>query len=735
MEFNISEILLRRKNKLTIQPMDTHFDQVEGAQTEIARYVVAITNNVEALGYTFDFDVLKVLMTYTRPALIVLHDALIPMLKALRGADVTYKPMYPNFPQQVAEASDAELFVNAILHYFTAGQWMPEYKSEPRMPLLNAGKKTVLSIGNENDLGEILVNLCASKTSLSRQDLEDIKTIFAAYPALIERLPDVIPMKENAAYIANLLMKNDPEGNFKVVSQHMNTATDVLRLIVAMSDGDLSLASETRFKHMRRPERRFIMNLLAKLGRIDEDLFRYRDEWLRIGEIIHPAEFMGGQYQNVRDCFHMLREEKKPLYFGGQVETGLEKHNVVEVSELLMKRPGEFARRLDKLIRDAKDRAEVNTVINHFAMIADKVSTPVLLQVRQAFIERDKKRETRVFFPKGNVAKAIIIPNELPEMSDEACRTVVNVCERALKINYAKRDNMGCVYIDEAMKDYIVPFSQRSASSGNKTLTRGSKVPIGSDAKVVRGFIWWTNTEYNRVDIDLSATVLDKDFNRMGEVAYYNMRDDKFKGYHSGDFVDGGPVDGEGVAEFLDVDIDSVTRNGGRYIAYQVYAFTRIPFCNLPNCRFGWMERSGLNDGEIFEPSTVEMAIKLQTNSTTSVPVLFDCVEKRFIWMDMNLDLYYGSRYTACRPNNAATNYNRVKVICEAYTDIAKPNMYDLIALNMAARGLHVADKQDADIIFSPDSTPVFRVGLDGEETQIPVITPYDVDYFMGELL
>lgn len=742
MTFDISEILLRRKNKLTIKPMDTHHELDEEAQVEIARYVVAITNNVEALGFAFDIEVLKVLMTYTRPVLIAFHDDLIPMLHALRGADVKYKPMYPNFPHQVAEASDAELFVNAIVHYLTAGEWTPEYKSTPRMPLLDVGKKTSLSIGTDDDLADVLLNLCSSKTSLSKRDLEDIRSIFASKPALIRRLPDEIPMKENAAYIARLLMKNDPEGNYQAISKYMRTATDVLRLIVAISDGDLSLASATQFKHMRRPERRLIMKLLAKLGRIDEDLFRYRDEWLRIGEIIHPAEFVGSQYQNVRKHFDVLRNEKKPLFFAGKVETLIADKDVIAASKYLEGRPGEFARRLDKLIRDAKSAADVNYIVNKFASVAESVSTPVLLQVRQAFIERGKEKETRVFFPKGNVARAHVAPNELPEIDDHVLQTVVSVCNRALISNYAKREHMGNVYIDSAMKDYIMPFSQRSASSGNKTLVRGSKVPLNGDANTVRGFIWWTNTEGNRrVDIDLSALIMDEDFGYKGHVSYTRLRDEDFNGYHSGDIVNGGPVDGDGVAEFLDVDIDSVVKNGGRYIVYQVYSFCGIPFCNLPNCRFGWMERNEPNSGEIFEPSTVEMAIKLQTNDITAVPVLFDCVERRFIWMDMNLDIataveHSRSRFWMSRPNNLESNLDKVKVVCKAFTDIAKPTMYDVIALNAKARGKIVSEMDEADIIFSPNDSPVFRQDFDDEKpVEIPIVTPYDVDYFMGKLL
>ena len=43
------------------------------------------------------------------------------------GANVEYRPMYPNFPKQVVEASDCELLVYALTHYWTWGKWLPDY--------------------------------------------------------------------------------------------------------------------------------------------------------------------------------------------------------------------------------------------------------------------------------------------------------------------------------------------------------------------------------------------------------------------------------------------------------------------------------------------------------------------------------------------------------------------------------------------------------------------------------
>ncbi len=35
------------------------------------------------------------------------------------GAHIQFTPMYPNFPQQMMDLSDADLYINAVIHYVT----------------------------------------------------------------------------------------------------------------------------------------------------------------------------------------------------------------------------------------------------------------------------------------------------------------------------------------------------------------------------------------------------------------------------------------------------------------------------------------------------------------------------------------------------------------------------------------------------------------------------------------
>ena len=738
-----NKILLRRKNLLIVEPTNADYEQTKNEQA----LVVPMMKNVQSLGYTFSKELFEALSHMNRDELKVFYSDLIPALKELVGADVEYNPMYPNFPTQVAEMDGIELFINAIVHYWSFGTLMPEYEKDERLPLIDVNKMALLSTGNHEDLMEIFKNLVASKTSLSAQDKEDVTTIIKDCADYANYLPDEIPLKENVALIGKLIIEEAPVKSASAISKYFRTATDVLRLVTALSDGDISLASKTKYRNLKRRERRMILDLLANCGNITEDLFRYQYEWIRVAEILHPFEYNYPRYKNVNKAFDTLRNDKKPLMFGGKVQAAILRKDMKAAADLLKSRPGEFARQLDKVLRDSDNPAYI---LECFKSVAVEISAPVLLQVRQHFIGRmaETPNPVRVFFPKGNLAKAMSIKNELPAIDKTICQNVAKACRDALIEQYKSKESLGKVYVDEEFKNYLVPFSQRSASSTNKSVVRGSQLPIKSDATAVRAFIWWTNTskgngwDAGRVDIDLSAAIYDSDWNYVEHVSYTRLRSGKMKAFHSGDITNGGSLNGKGVAEFIDVDIDAVAENG-RYIVYQVYNYTGQHYSSLENCRFGWMEREDVQSGEIFEPTTVNMVMDVNAEGVTAIPVIFDCVERKFIWCDMNLGIersHHGGI-------NLESNISGVTATCYAMTHLNKPNIYDLAMLNAMARGIVVTDRNEADIIFSNDTTVPFEIVIEKDETtgeekrvvkdkvDVPIITSFDTDYFMGNLL
>lgn len=693
----MNEILLRRKNKVILG--------TGTARVANDRYITAIMKNIEELGYTFSREMFDVLRTYSVNELTEFYLELKAALMKLVGANVVYMPMYADFPKGVMDAHFSELYINAMVHYWSDGILYPKNhrkRVNDRLPLFDETKVKVLQLGSEADVRQIFDNICMSRTSISKTDREDIAYLFETENM---KLPDDIPHKENAAYIAALYLQKKPLANVSELRKYVKTATDVLRLVTAMSDGDVSLAENTRYRSFSRRQRRMIMELLSGCPNIEEDMLRYKERWIRIGERIHPSEF---------DLAY------------GEYESALAE---------LVKRPGELARRLDQLLRETYKEP----VIRSFASVAEKVSTPVLLQVREHFLHRPEHTDVRVFFPKGRLAKCHSEQNNLPDIDERYCQEVVRICENALVKIYGQREPIGKVYLSEDYRNYVVPFSQRSASKALKTIVRGSRLPMASQTDAVRAFIWWTNMDKcdlesyddGRVDIDLSAAIFDENWNYMEHVSYTNLKSEKYKACHSGDIVNGGPVDGDGVSEFLDVDVDSVVRYGARYVVYQVYSFTGQNYAEMPHAMFGWMERADVNSGEIYEPKTVEQKLDLTAGSTVCIPVIFDCVKREFIWCDMNLSL--SGVHTNTVGNNLESNLSGVAAVCYSMVNMKKPDLYDLIALNVMGRGVLVDNREDADIVF--DTALYLNNDTVENERDKMVITPYDTELFMSEYL
>lgn len=696
-----NEILLRRKNRIIATR--------ENATGKNTQYVATIMKNVEGLGFTFSKELFEVLETLTKEELQDFYKEIIPMLKEMVGANVIYRPMYPNFPESVMEADAIDLYINAMVHYWSNGTLFPQEEKNERLPLFEETKVKVIGLGTEQDLKDIFTNLCQSKTSISETDKEDLSWMFMNMSV---QLPAEIPLKENAAIIGKLYLENYLFATAKDIQKYCKTATDVLRLITAMSDGDVSLATNTKFRSFKRKERRFLLKLLENCGGIEENMLRYKNRWLRVGERLHPAEYK--QFVKVNTAFDKLRNNGKIETFNGKVAKAINAEDYQSALILLKGRPGELARKLDFLLRNAEDKV---AIINTFKNVASNVSTPVLLQVKEHFAYRTEQVDSRVFFPKGNLARCYCIENKLPEIAPKYCKAIVQICENALVENYKTKDFLGNVYLAEEFKNYVVPFSQRSASKALKTITRGSKLPIPKNTKALRSFIWWTNTETDTVDIDLSAAIFDEKWNYMEHVSYTNLRSEKYKACHSGDITNGGDVNGNGVSEFLDVDIESVVKYGGRYVVYQVYTYSCQNFAELPHAMFGWMNREDVNSGEIYEPKTVEQKMDLTSQSIVCIPVIFDCVNMEMIWCDMNLSI--NGCHANYGGNNLESNLSGVAATCYSVVNMHKPNLYDLISLHIKARGLRTENKEDADVIFDVNEG----------------ITPFDTEVFMGEYI
>lgn len=666
---------------------------------ETPRHVIAaLQKNIAKLGFVLAPEVCERLEKLPVEKVDSFYKGLISGLREMVGAHREFRPMYPNFPEQVMEMSEAQLYWNAIVHYCT-NRLQPFAKRE-RPPLLDATEPKVIGLGSREDFERIFTLLVSAKTSISAQDKADVRWFVSQYRDDIARLlPAEIPSKENLATLGAALLRGT--GFERAwLSDRVKTATDVLRLAVAMADGDVSLAEPVKFAKFTRGERALFLSWLERHPNPTEDMLRWKGRWIRLGERLHPGDYKS-RFPKAWAAFDVLRNDRAFETFNSAVERKLVFGDGAAVVALLQSRPGELTRRLDHLLRTAKEPA---SVVAAFRQQAPAVSTPVLLQAMTHFEKRDEPGELRTFFPKGDVAKVQAVANVLPSLPTGTAYAIAEICETTLVARFAKLPSLGRCFLDPRLVDFLVPFSQRSASKALRTLVRGSRLPL-PECKVLRFFIWWRNGSA-RTDIDLSAALYDAAFKYVDVVSYYNLKN--FGGCHSGDIVDA-PL---GAAEFIDLDVEKTKAHGVRYIVMSINSFTMQPYCDLPECFGGWMARQQSNSGEVFEPRTVQDKVDIASNTRVCLPAVFDLVEKRVIWMDIALR---GSPFW----NNVENNLSGVSLMLHALVGLKKPTLHRLFSLHIKARGSSVSTSAEAQHIFSVNAGT----------------TPFDLDRIGAEYL
>ena len=646
--------------------------------------LATLQKNIETLGFLLSAEVVEKLQSTDPLKVESFYKRLVKDLETLVGAHRKFTPLYPNFPAQVMAASEVELYWNAIVHYITLDR--PQFEKADRPPLDEQPKYRVIGLGTRDEFDGLFTQLARSKSPYSPQDRDDVKWFVAQHRDGIRLLlPDAIPCKENVAVIAAELLRTVPNA-VGLLDPHVKSATDVLRIAVAMSDGDVSLAKACRkFGKFRRRERAALLGWIERAANRTEDMLRWKPRWVRLGERLHPGEY-AARFPQTAAAFDVIRNDRPFETFNARIEAGLLRKDTAAVLDHLDTRPGELARRLDHLARTSANPA---AVVARFGERAAKVSTPVLLQVMTHFRHRPHPAPLRAFFPKGQVANLFATEAKLPPLPAEVTGELAAICERTLLDRFATLSPLGPCHLDPKLADYLVPFSQRSAAKALRTLVRGSRLPL-PDCTTLRFFVWWKNGK-GRADIDLSAAMYDADYRHVSTLAYYNLKD--FGAHHSGDIVDAP----NGAAEFIDVDVAKCIDRRVRYVVMCLNSYTQQPYCDLPECFAGWMARSDPNSGEVFEPKTVADKVDVAADTQFCLPAVFDLTARRVLWADVALTT--NPRFA----NNVRNHLSGVSLMLRALTQLRKTDLHTLFDLHIRARGERVDDPADARTVFAVD--------------------------------
>ena len=712
-------ILLRRRLKLSLTP---------GKESN-PNHVKAIAINIAAMGFVLSKELIAVMETLPVNTLTALNNALSTELSHLVGAHVKYRPLFRNFPKDVPDTFEYyidrvvghleswfDITDNAKLlscgHLINTEKWdmsnlgacpicqfqLNDAELEPakeRKPL-NAKKERLkvrtITLGGQDEVFEIFKSLLSSNTSISPQDKEDIAIIFESGKEKVPYFfPESIPHKEVLSFVAGQVLQH--LDSFEIMEGRVKNVTDVLRIAVALSNGDVSLATATKFRKFSKKERRFLLSMLEGCPNMDEDMVRYASYWKRLGEILHPGEYKA-RFPKAFASFTKIRNNEKIATFNSRAEEFMLKGEIDALLKHLKSRPSELGRKIDYIVSNSYKKDFPN-VMETFTPIAQRIPTPTLLQIMANFrIRASKEKNIRIILPKGNLAKVQILDETRKPLSNDICVQMQNIIQIELKSRFAQLPSMGKVYLDSNLSSYVLPASQRSASKALFTIPRGSQVSLSND-DIVRMFIYWKELSGRRTDVDLSAILYDNDFNQKGHVSFTNYHEDGM--VHSGD-IQSAP---HGASEFIDINKKKVIASGVRYVAMNVYSYTGQPFVEMPEAFAGIMGRRQKNSGEIYEPKTVKTKFDLTADSEIAIPLIIDLYENKMIWTDLSLKARSGYR-------TLETNGKNVQRIAMALSQMAKykANIFELLYMHVESRGTFVDDPTEADLIFSEESIP-----------------------------
>lgn len=464
-----------------------------------------------------------------------------------------------------------------------------------------ADRVTVLHLGRPLgvELSALYGSLATATMPANEADLALLGDL--AELCLFEEQPQPIPVRERRAVINAARLKRP--GHPLLV----DTVTDVLRAVVVMSGGDVSLREPSRLRSLRRHQRRSIMAGLERVVAASwsklADVARHSEAWKRLGEWVHPHEYP--QYPQAQEVFVVARGERRVPTLAARVEHAFAMQDRAVAAGLLSQAPGMLVRSVDRLLREAGD-AEHELILEALEHCVPRVSGRVLLSLLEHLLNRTVPDAARVFLNQGG--RAWVTQDDRLPLDQEVVQRAVVVLEEEL---VSRLPDVGRLVVDPRVRALALPLSGKAVADGFGVMPRGSVTLL--EGELLRFFVYWQQRE-QRTDFDLSVLLLDEEFSSLGHLSWTRL--EGFGGCHSGDIVDAP----SGASEFIDLALRQVS---ARYIVPQVNVYSGEGFDEVAESMFGFMTRDTEQQGLPFEPRTVRVRSALRGTGRVVLPLVF----------------------------------------------------------------------------------------------------------------
>ena len=712
MNNSINSIALRHLNGIHIAKNTTNNVNETLSIEELATLI----KKFEGYGYIFSKELAIDISKEERNVIIDKLKSVIKVIEDFKS-DKNYIVFYKNFPDEVINMSEVDLYINQILHYWIG--YLPSNNENIIKEDIEPSKLVKareLNLIDDEMIEKLFIDLLSSNVTLSEQYLDDV-CVLANTKSIkeLENYMEYIQMKETLTTVSSYILKKEGVliGNFK-------TATDILRLIAKISGDELN-NKHIHFAYFSRTELSQLMTKLENLQNPIPDIKRYSKPWHTFFKL-YAKKINFNKYPKVRKAVDMLFGDIFYMTERGKINEQINRLSTMSEEDLdnLVKEftifYGDYIREILSLLNKAKDN-QYEKLLLGLENCVTKVNTRILFQLYDRIINLKAKDKTipRLVNSKGKWRRL----KESISLSDELLNRVLQIVEDGIKTQLKEKETLGKVFIDEDYKNIMLTTSEKDSNVSLRPMTRGSRIKFNPNAEVLRFFVAWKNLDektlkelntayskldektlkeltpmYSRVDVDLSALTFNENLEFNDVVAYYNQKKSGFA--FSGDITNAP----EGALEYINVfDLERLKKKGNRYILMQIRSYNGYTFEEINSVYAGVMELTSIEAKEkknMYSTAITE-GFQIVSSERTTNTILVDLKKFEYIWLDMNMDNYKLDIF------QNALNYEEIPYLNDMLRYFSRKQyitMYDLLKLNADVRGVLTKDKKEADIIF-----------------------------------
>jgi len=606
-----------------------------------------------SIGFKLSPNVMTHLNGLDTVNLFKLSNKILDSVRELIGDHVKHNTYFKQFPNNVP--SNEEFWFNTIIKNFFFGiidygiynhtydEMLSQQEelikdNKNNFKIINLGKKL-----NE-EITQLYSDLTKSNVLLNKNDRELLRNLVSdqhCSPSLI------CPLRENRAIIFAELLRNNKTQYIQV-----DTLTDILRIACELSDGDVTLNENTKFKSMKRGYRRFLLGEIHRLvtknkSKID-DAIKYREQFKKLLYILHPYEYPC--YCGAIELYQVLNKDIKHKTWGSRLQESFNNNDYYKVIRLLSDKPGVLIRHVDKVIREC-DKHQFDMFVETLKENIHKVNRRVLLSLKEHLNNRDIS--VKIYINKNG--KSYVKPNQYIKVDPYRLLTINNIIDNILCSDIPNTKYL-FIHKDLLENEIALPLTEKTKSEGFDVLPRGSIVSI-ENSDLIRFFVYWKQKE-KRTDYDLSVAFYDDKFNLLNHLSWDSIK--TVDGVHSGDIISAP----DGASEFIDINIKSLSKNI-KYIIPTINVFSGEKFNEVEECFFGFMNRNKEQKGKPFEASTVKTKFTLNGTGQVALPLVFYIKNNKILakWLDI---------YTTGKVSCNTVNSNKMSSILQAKTMIEK---------------------------------------------------------------